>query len=321
MQFRDRFDIPLSDEEVVGAPLYRPAHDSAEASYVAQRSAALGGPVPQRRSPPSDLTSPPDETFAEFHEGTGDREASTTMAFVRMLSRLLRDRELGPRIVPIVPDESRTFGMEGMFREFGNLRLARPALRAGRLRPPALLQGVARRPDSRRGHHRGRRDVLLHRRRDVLLHAQDADDPLLHLLLDVRVAADRRSGLRGGRRAHARLPDRRDRRAHHAQRRGTSASGRALPPARIRHPQPDLLRPRLRLRGCRDRAGGHPPHARARRGCLLLPDRRKRGLRPPADAGGRVRARGHSARHLPTGRAAQRRRAAGAAAGQRADPQ
>ena len=119
MQFRDRFDIPLSDEEVVGAPLYRPAHDSAEASYVAQRGAALGGPVPQRRSPPSDLTSPPDETFAEFHEGTGDREASTTMAFVRMLSRLLRDRELGPRIVPIVPDESRTFGMEGMFREFG----------------------------------------------------------------------------------------------------------------------------------------------------------------------------------------------------------
>ena len=119
MQFRDRFDIPLSDEEVVGAPLYRPAHDSREARYIAQRRSALCGPVPERRSPPSSLTAPPDETFAEFHEGTGGREASTTMAFVRMLSRLLRDRELGPRIVPIVPDESRTFGMEGMFREFG----------------------------------------------------------------------------------------------------------------------------------------------------------------------------------------------------------
>ncbi len=119
MQFRDRFDIPLSDAEVVGAPLYRPAHDSQEATYIARRREALGGPVPERRSPPSDLTSPPDETFAEFHEGTGDREASTTMAFVRMLGRLLRDRELGPRVVPIVPDESRTFGMEGMFREFG----------------------------------------------------------------------------------------------------------------------------------------------------------------------------------------------------------
>ena len=119
MQFRDRFDIPLSDAEVVGAPLYRPAHDSSEADYIRERRAALGGHVPERRSPPSPLTAPPDETFAEFHEGTGEREASTTMGFVRMLSRLMRDRELGPRVVPIVPDESRTFGMEGMFREFG----------------------------------------------------------------------------------------------------------------------------------------------------------------------------------------------------------
>ena len=119
MQFRDRFDIPLSDEEVIGRPLYRPAPESAEAQYIRQRTEALGGPVPQRRSAPSRLTAPPDETFAEFHAGTGEREASTTMAFVRMLSRLMRDRELGARVVPIVPDESRTFGMEGMFREFG----------------------------------------------------------------------------------------------------------------------------------------------------------------------------------------------------------
>ena len=119
MQFRDRFAIPLSDAEVVGAPLYRPSKDSREANYVATRNDALGGHVPERRSPKSHLTSPPDETFSEFHEGTGEREASTTMGFVRMLSRLMRDRELGEHIVPIVPDESRTFGMEGMFREFG----------------------------------------------------------------------------------------------------------------------------------------------------------------------------------------------------------
>ncbi|MCY4619993.1 MAG: pyruvate dehydrogenase (acetyl-transferring), homodimeric type [Chloroflexi bacterium] len=119
MQFRDRFAIPLSDDEVVGAPLYRPSRDSREANYISTRKAALGGHVPERRSPKSHLTSPPDETFSEFHEGTGDREASTTMGFVRMLSRLMRDRELGEHIVPIVPDESRTFGMEGMFREFG----------------------------------------------------------------------------------------------------------------------------------------------------------------------------------------------------------
>ena len=119
MQFRDRFAIPLSDEEVVGAPLYRPAPDSREAFYISERQTSLGGPVPERRSPPSPLTAPPDDAFQEFHEGTGEREASTTMGFVRMLSRLMRDREIGRRIVPIVPDESRTFGMEGMFREFG----------------------------------------------------------------------------------------------------------------------------------------------------------------------------------------------------------
>ena len=119
MQFRDRFAIPLSDDEVVGAPLYRPSRDSREATYISTRKAALGGHVPERRSPKSHLTAPPDETFAEFHEGTGEREASTTMGFVRMLSRLMRDRELGKHVVPIVPDESRTFGMEGMFREFG----------------------------------------------------------------------------------------------------------------------------------------------------------------------------------------------------------
>ncbi|MYD17621.1 MAG: pyruvate dehydrogenase (acetyl-transferring), homodimeric type [Chloroflexi bacterium] len=119
MQFRDRFAIPLSDDEVVGAPLYRPSRDSREATYISTRKEALGGHVPERRSPRSNLTAPPDETFSEFLEGTGDREASTTMGIVRMLSRLMRDRELGERIVPIVPDESRTFGMEGMFREFG----------------------------------------------------------------------------------------------------------------------------------------------------------------------------------------------------------
>jgi len=119
MQFRDRFAIPLSDDEVVGAPLYRPSRDSREAAYISTRKESLGGHVPERRSPRSNLTAPPDETFSEFLEGTGDREASTTMGIVRMLSRLMRDRELGERIVPIVPDESRTFGMEGMFREFG----------------------------------------------------------------------------------------------------------------------------------------------------------------------------------------------------------
>ena len=119
LQFRDRFDIPLSDDEVVGAPLYRPAEDSAEMNYLRQRRAALGGPVPQRRVPPSPLAAPDDELLQEFFDGTGDREASTTMALVRILTKLLRDPNLGKSVVPIIPDEARTFGMEGLFREFG----------------------------------------------------------------------------------------------------------------------------------------------------------------------------------------------------------
>ena len=119
LRFRDRFDIPLSDEEVVGAPLYRPAEDSPETSYLLERRRALGGFLPQRRTAPSGLRAPADELFEEFQRGTGERTVSTTMAFVRMLAKLLRDKELGSRIVPIVPDEARTFGMEALFREVG----------------------------------------------------------------------------------------------------------------------------------------------------------------------------------------------------------
>ncbi|MFN8637889.1 MAG: pyruvate dehydrogenase (acetyl-transferring), homodimeric type [Dehalococcoidia bacterium] len=119
MQFRDRFSIPLSDEEVVGAPLYRPAEDSAEMEYLRARRAALGGMLPKRRTVPSPLVAPPEELFGEFIAGSGDREASTTMAFVRMLAAMLRQPGLGPHIVPIVPDEARTFGMEALFRQFG----------------------------------------------------------------------------------------------------------------------------------------------------------------------------------------------------------
>ena len=119
LHFRDRFDIPLSDEEVVGAPLFRPDEGSVEMEYLRARQRALGGPVPQRSRRKSPLRAPSEELFAEFYEGSGEREASTTMVFVRMLAALMRDRELGRFVVPIVPDEARTFGMEALFREFG----------------------------------------------------------------------------------------------------------------------------------------------------------------------------------------------------------
>ncbi len=119
LQFRDRFDIPLSDEEVVGAPLYRPAPNSPEAAYLQERRRALGGYVPQRVQRPSPLRAPAPDIFAEFAEGSAGREASTTMVLVRMIASLLRDPALGKCIVPIIPDEARTFGMEALFRSAG----------------------------------------------------------------------------------------------------------------------------------------------------------------------------------------------------------
>ncbi len=119
LRFRDRFDIPLSDKEVVEAPLYRPDPDSREMQYLQDRRRALGGYLPQRRVANCSMTAPSEKVFREFHEGTGDRPASTTMAFVRMLNKIMRDETLGRYIVPIVPDEARTFGMETFFRQFG----------------------------------------------------------------------------------------------------------------------------------------------------------------------------------------------------------
>ena len=119
MDFRDRFNVPLSDEQVVSAPLYRPPSNSAESRYLQERRRALGGYLPQRRDGAHAGAMPSDDIYDEFHEGTGDREASTTLAFVRMLSKLLRDEAIGSYIVPIVPDEARTFGMETLFRQAG----------------------------------------------------------------------------------------------------------------------------------------------------------------------------------------------------------
>ncbi|MBM3262715.1 MAG: pyruvate dehydrogenase (acetyl-transferring), homodimeric type [candidate division Zixibacteria bacterium] len=117
---RTRFRIPLSDEEIGNAPFYRPSDDSPEIQYIRERRAALGGYVPSRSVVNPGLPVPPgQEVFEEFTHGTEGREVSTTMVFVRMLSKLLRDPQVGRLIVPIVPDEARTFGMEALFRQSG----------------------------------------------------------------------------------------------------------------------------------------------------------------------------------------------------------
>lgn len=117
--FRDRFNIPISDSEIAEAPFYKPPEDSPEMVYLRERNEAMGGFVPQRRTAAEPLSIPDLGIFDKMIEGTGEREISTTMAFVRVLTALTRDKTLGPRVVPIVPDEARTFGMEGMFRQLG----------------------------------------------------------------------------------------------------------------------------------------------------------------------------------------------------------
>src|SRR5687767_1206901 len=117
--FRTRFGIPISDEAIAEAPFYRPADDSPELQYMRERRKALGGFVPSRSVKVEPLNAPIDPIFDEFYKGTGGRKASTTMVFVRMLSQLLRNKEIGDLIVPIVPDEARTFGMESLFRAVG----------------------------------------------------------------------------------------------------------------------------------------------------------------------------------------------------------
>jgi len=118
-EFRDRFNIPIADKVIADVPYFKPTADSPEMEYLQERRRSLGGFLPQRRSSPAPLKIPPLEMFKSQLEGTGEREASTTMAFVRILTTLLRDKQIGKNIVPIVPDEARTFGMEGMFRQIG----------------------------------------------------------------------------------------------------------------------------------------------------------------------------------------------------------
>jgi pyruvate dehydrogenase E1 component len=117
-QFRDRFEIPVSDADLHEAPFYRPAENSEEIQYLLERRRSLGGPLPRRRVRTEALPLPKDDVWKSFFEGVS-RDVSTTMVFVQMLTLLMKDKEIGKLVVPIVPDEARTFGMESLFRQFG----------------------------------------------------------------------------------------------------------------------------------------------------------------------------------------------------------
>ncbi|MBK8127558.1 MAG: pyruvate dehydrogenase (acetyl-transferring), homodimeric type [bacterium] len=117
--FRTRFGIPISDEAIAATPFYKPPQDSPEMKYIRERREQMGGFVPARVVKVEPLAPPVEEFWKEFHESSGDREMSTTMIFVRILAKLLKDEQWSKLIVPIVPDEARTFGMEALFRQIG----------------------------------------------------------------------------------------------------------------------------------------------------------------------------------------------------------
>jgi pyruvate dehydrogenase E1 component len=119
MHFRERFGIPIGEDRVAEAPFFRPDESSAELRYMRERRALLGGSVPKRVVRAPSIRPKLTDVFEEFAKGTGDRKASTTMVFVKLLAKLLRDKDIGPLVVPIVPDEARTFGMESLFRAVG----------------------------------------------------------------------------------------------------------------------------------------------------------------------------------------------------------
>ncbi len=118
-EFRSRFGIPISDERIANDPFYKPDDNSEEIQYIKKRREELGGYLPSRKTDIRPIKTPPESLFEEFYKGTEGHEVSTTMVFVRMLAKLLKDKEIGKLIVPIVPDEARTFGMEALFRQVG----------------------------------------------------------------------------------------------------------------------------------------------------------------------------------------------------------
>ena len=119
MVFRSRFGIPLSDEEARKAPFYKPADDSEEIQYMKKRRDELGGYLPKRVAEAPPITLPDEKVYQELLEGSGDRELATTMSMVNLMAKMMADKNMGKLVVPIVPDESRTFGMDALFRKFG----------------------------------------------------------------------------------------------------------------------------------------------------------------------------------------------------------
>ena len=273
-RFRSRFRIPLTDEEVRKAPFYRPAPDSPEMEYLREKREALGGSIPKRTVRAEPLREIPEKVFEEFKKASGpQRKVATTMVIVHMLSRLMRDPDIGELIVPIVPDEARTFGMESLFRQVGIYSSV------GQLYEPVdadtllYYKEEKGRADPGRRHNRGGQHVFLYRGRHGLLNPRHKHHPFFHLLLNVRVPAHRGSYMGRGRHEMQRVYGGRDRGADHACGRRSSAPGRKQPSFRLRLSKPEGLRPGFFLRDSRDSARRNKEDVSGRGGHILLHNR------------------------------------------------
>ncbi len=206
--FRDRFKIvDLTDEQIPELPFLRLKEGGPEQAYLRERRAALGGSLPVRRTQSTETLPVPElSAFDAQLKPTGSRTISTTMAFVRILTTLLRDKQIGKRVVPIVPGRVADVRHGGPVPPVRHLVAGRAALPARRREPAHVLQGGQVRPDAAGGHQRGRRHVVVDRRRHQLLGERHPDDPVLRLLLDVRLPARRRPRLGRGRQPGTRVP-------------------------------------------------------------------------------------------------------------------
>jgi pyruvate dehydrogenase E1 component len=225
-EFRQRFDIPISDDVIADMPFYRPPENSPEIKYMFERRKALGSFLPARHVAAPKLDVPKLEFFKEFFKGSGTSEVSTTMAFVRLLTVLLRHKGIGKSIVPIIPDEARTFGMDSLFREIGIYSCK------GQLYEPVDKKSLLYYHEAKDGQileegitEAGSMSSFI-AAGTSLRHARGRDGAVLHVLLDVRSATYRRSGLARGRHQGQGFSLRRDVGSHDAERRRFATSGR-----------------------------------------------------------------------------------------------
>ncbi len=263
-ELRDRLYIDISDKALESdlPPYFHPGPHSAEIEYMKERREQLGGSLPRRVVRSGPLALPGPEAYDDLKRGSGKQAVATTMAFVRLLKDLMKDKGIGQRIVPVIPDEARTFGIDAMFptakiySPFGQryeavdraLLLSYKESEQGQILHEGITEAGSMASVIAAGH--------------VVRHPRRADDPRLRLLLDVRLPAHRRPDVELRRPARPRLPARRDRRPHHAQRRGAAAPGRPQPAAGQHQPGLRRLRPGVGLRGGVHRRGRPAPHVR-----------------------------------------------------------